>query len=95
MEVRGDAVPGDFDVVAADELGFVVQRLRDVAEEVDQELERLFVVGGRLLGVLKARGVVCDGADDAAGGWAVAGQSYGAGTWRLVVGVDKAGEVGC
>lgn len=72
-----------------------MQGLRDVAEEVDQEFERLFVVGGGLLGVLEARGVVCDGADDAAGGWAVAGQSYGAGAWGLVVRVDEAGEGGC
>ena len=68
VQVGGGAGPGDFDAVAADFLGFVVQGLRDVTEEMDQEFQGVDVVG--LLHELR---VVVDGGDDAAAFAAVAG----------------------
>lgn len=50
----------------------VLQRLCDVAEEVDKELERLLLVCGAQAAVLHALGVVLDGGDDAAALAAVA-----------------------
>lgn len=92
MQVRRRPRPEHGDVVAADELAFGVQRLGDVAEEVDQERERLLAEGGRQVRRLRLRGVVGDGADDAAGGEAVAGEVYGAGGWGAVGCVDEAGK---
>ena len=51
------AVERDVDVVAADFFGFVVERLRYVAEEVDEELEGLLGVGGGEAAVLDALGL--------------------------------------
>lgn len=59
---------------------------------MDQEFEGLHARGAGEPGVLHARGVVCDGADDAAGGEAVTREDDGAGLWGLVFGVDEAGE---
>ena len=70
-----------------------MQRLRNIADEVDQELEGFGVVGGGERGVLHAGGVVGDGADDAAFFAAVASEGDGAGGWRGVFCVDEAGEV--
>lgn len=46
VQVCGGAIPEDGDVVAAEKLGFGVQGLGDVAEEVDYEFEGLFFGGG-------------------------------------------------
>ena len=46
MEVCFRTVPRDRDVVAADLEGLVVQRLRDVAEEVDEEFQGFGLLGG-------------------------------------------------
>ena len=91
MKVGGGAIPCDVDIVAADELGFVVQGLRDVTQEVNEELQGLLAVRGREALVVDALGVVCDGGDDAALGGAVAGQIDGARGWRRVFGIDEAG----
>lgn len=91
MQVCGFAVPGHGNLVTAEGEGFVVQGLRDVAEEVDEELEGFFFVGGGQAAVLDALGVVCDGGDDAACGAAVAGEVDAAGAWGAVFGVDEAG----
>jgi len=94
MQVRRRPIPRDRNTVAADLLGLVVQRLRDVADEVDEELEGFFVVGGGEAAVVDALGVVCYGGDDAAGCAAVAGVGDGAGGRGGVFGVDEAGWVG-
>ena len=39
--IRAGAIEGDGDGIAAHVKRFAVQRLRDVSEEVDEELERL------------------------------------------------------
>ena len=70
-----------------------MQRLRDVAEEVDEEFQGFGLFGGGEGGVLDAGGVVGDGADDTACGAAVAGEGDGAGGWGGVFGVDEAGEM--
>ena len=57
---------------------------------MDEKLEGLGALRGGERGVLHARGVVGDGADDAAGFAAVAGLGDGAGGWRGVFCVDKA-----
>ena len=82
MEVCSRAVPGDGDVVAAYFFRFVVQGLRDIAEEVDEEFHSLLAVRGGEAGVLDAGGVVCDGGRDAAFRSAVAGKVDGASGWR-------------
>ena len=46
MQVRGFAVEGDGDLVAAAVEAFVVQGLVDVADEVDEEFERVGHGGG-------------------------------------------------
>ena len=57
MEVGALAVKLDVDVIAADLFGFVVQRLGDVAEEVDEEFEGFFGVFGGETTVLYALGL--------------------------------------
>ena len=62
MQVGWVPLPGHGDLVATEGLGFVVQRLRDVADEVDQELEGLFAVGegaATVVDALGLRGDVC------------------------------------
>ena len=44
VQVGGCAVPGDGNLVAAKLFGFVMQRLGDVAEEMNQEFEGFFTV---------------------------------------------------
>ena len=58
-----------------------MQRLRDITEEVDQELESFFSVRGSKAPVVDALSVVRYGGDDAAAGagGAVAGEGDGAG----------------
>ena len=85
VEVGGGTGPGHFDGVAADGFGFVVQGLRDVAQEVDEELQ-----GIRVAGLGDDLGVVLDGADDAAAFAAVAGQVDGAGGGGGIFCVDEA-----
>lgn len=64
-EVHRDAVPARLERL-------IVQRLCDIADEVDDELDRLSGVGGGQLPVARALRVVGDGGDDAAGRAAVA-----------------------
>ena len=68
-----------------------MQGLRDVAEEVDEELHGLLAVRGREAVVVDALGVVCNGGDDAALRGAVAGEIDGARGWRRVFCIDEAG----
>lgn len=93
MEVGFFPVPGDEDVIAAYFFGFGVQRLGDVADEVDQEFEGFVLCGSGEGAVLDTGGVVGDGTDDAALSAAVAGEGDGAGGWRGVFCVDEAGEM--
>ena len=58
MQVRGFAVEGDGDLVAAAVETLVVQRLVDVADEVDEEFERVGHGGGVEGFVLHAGGLV-------------------------------------
>lgn len=91
VQVEVGAVEEDADAVAAagDVLG--VQRLVDVADEVDDELGGLLAVDGAQLagGVDQPRGVVVQGGDDAALGLAVARQVDVAARRRAVLGVDE------
>ena len=90
VQVGRGAVEGDGDIVAADLVGLVVQRLRDVPQEVHEELERRGDLCLRQLGRrLHARRVVRDGADGAPGGPAVAVVVDGAARGRVVLGVDE------
>ena len=67
MQVPEGAVEGRVDLVASDRDGFVVERLGDVAHEVDDPAESVVeLFGGQLRRFLDALGVVCDGGDDAA-----------------------------
>ena len=91
VEVGRRPVPGDGDVVPADLFRFVVERLGDVAEEMDDELHRHLAVRRGEFGVLHARGVVCNGRDAAALGGAVAGEVDGTRARRRVFCIDKAG----
>ena len=92
MQIRRCPIPRNLDIVPAYFLRFIVQGLRDVAEEMDEEFEGLFFVGGAEGRVLDALGVVGYRAHDAAACAAVAGGGDGAGRWRAVFGVDEAGE---
>lgn len=93
MEIRFFPVPGDGDVVATYLFSFVMQRLGNVAEEVDEEFEGFGLCGGGEGGVLDAGGVVGDGADNAAFAAAVAGEGDRAGGWRGVFCVNEAREM--
>ncbi|KAB8336907.1 hypothetical protein FH972_021214 [Carpinus fangiana] len=90
VQVGRGAVEGDGDVVAADLVRLVVQRLRHVAQEVDEELQRLLLVGRGQAAVLHAleRGV-CNGAHDAAAGAAVTVEVDATGSGGVVVGIDE------
>jgi hypothetical protein len=67
-----------------------MQRLRYVSQEMYQEFHSLFSVLGTEGSVSHAGGVVGDGADDAAGRFAVAGQVHTAGGWGRIKCVDEA-----
>lgn len=54
MEVCIFTIECDFDRISSDLDCLVVQRLRDVAEEVDEELEGFFAVFGREAAILDA-----------------------------------------
>lgn len=90
MKVCVLAIPGDGDIVAAYFFSFIVEGLRDVAEEVDEEFHGLLAVCGREAFVVDTGGVVCDCGDDAAGRIAVAGKIDGARGWRRVFRIDEA-----
>lgn len=83
------AVKGHLDVVAADLVRLVVQRLRDVAEKVHEELERLVVVVAAQAPVADALRVVGNGRDGAALAAAVALVVDVARRRRVVLGVDE------
>lgn len=57
---------------------------------MDEELQGLFPVQGGQGGILYTGGVVGDGADETAVGFAVAGEIDVAGRWGDVFGVDVA-----
>ena len=57
MQVCWVALPGDRNLVSTQGFGFVVKWLRDVAYEMDQELEGLFAAGERSAGVVDALGL--------------------------------------
>lgn len=89
VQVVRVAVKGDLDVVAADLVGLVVEGLGDVAEEVDEELERLVDVGLAQAGVADALRVVGNGGDGTALAAAVALVVDVARRRRVVLGVDE------
>lgn len=66
VEIGALGAEEDVDVVAAAALGLGVQRLVDVAEEVEQEPERLALVRRGAAGAHHPRRLVHDGGDDAA-----------------------------
>lgn len=90
VQVPVRAVEGYVYLVATDRDGFVVQGLRDVADEVDEPAEGVVeLFGGELGRLLDALGVVGDGGDDATFfGRAVAVVVDVAGGRRIVFGVD-------
>jgi hypothetical protein len=67
----------------------IVQRLCDVADEVDDELDRLSGVGSGQLPVARALRVVGDGRYDAAGRAAIAYEVNVAGRGRIVFCIDE------
>jgi hypothetical protein len=97
VQVPVGAVEGRVDRVASDRDGFVVERLGDVAHEVDDPAESVVeLFGGQLRRLLDALGVVGDGGDDAAFfGGAVAVVVDVAGVGRIVFGVDVVEASGC
>ena len=61
MQVGGGAVEGHVDIVAAQLFVLVVQRLVDVADEVDDEHEGLVDLRGAELGIGDPFGLACAG----------------------------------
>lgn len=57
MEVRVCVLPQHGNLVAADCFGLGVQRLSDIADEVDEEFERLLSVCGVVSSVIDALGL--------------------------------------
>lgn len=88
------AVPADVEAVAALGNVLVVQRLVEVADEVDDELGGLGALRPGQVGVERLGGVVCQGADDAPVRLAVALEVDLAGMGRRVVGVDEVEVLG-
>lgn len=74
MQICRFAVPSHTYLITAQSLGFVMQGLCYVPQEMYQEFHSFFPVFGAENGILHTRGVIGDGADDAAGGVAVAGE---------------------
>ena len=72
-----------------------MQRLVDVADEVDDEAHRVQQLRGAGGRVLQLGGEICDGTDDAAAiAAAVAGEVDAAARGRRVVGVDEVQRLG-
>lgn len=88
------AIPQHVDAVAAPSDVLVVQRLVQVADEVDDELGGLGAQPGGQLRVERLLGVVGEGADDAARLLAVALVVDVARGGRVVVGVDEVERLG-
>lgn len=57
MEICVRALPQHGNLVAADCFGLGVQRLSDIADEVDEEFERLLPVGDAVSSVVDALGL--------------------------------------
>lgn len=89
VQVELAGVPEDVDGVAAEGDVFVVQRLVQVADKVDDKLGGLGAAPGGEGGFEGLARVVCEGVDDAARGLAVALKVDAAGARRVVVGVDE------
>lgn len=89
VQVVAVALVGDLDVVSANLVGLIVERLGQVANEVDEELEGLLDVGGGEAAVSNALGVVGHGRDGAARAAAVAVIVDVAVGGRAVLGVDE------
>ena len=45
MQIRGTAIPCDGDLITTQRFRFIMKRLRDVADEMNQKLEGLLAVG--------------------------------------------------
>jgi hypothetical protein len=84
VQIRGLAVEGNVDRVSADIKVLHVERLVDVTDEVDDELQR-FLLLGKAEGLLEGTGrVIGEGGDDASLLGAVALVIYVAGFGRVV-----------
>lgn len=90
MQICRFAVPSHTYLITAQSLGFVMQGLCYIPQEMYQEFHSFFSIFGAKSGVLYAGGVVGDGADDAAVAFAVAGQFNTAGGGRRIFCVDEA-----
>lgn len=80
---------GDIHVVGTELVRLIVERLRDVADKVDQELERLGSVGGGEASVANALGVVDNGRHGTARRTAVPVIVDIAAGGRVILGIDK------
>lgn len=89
VEVVAVALVGDLDVVSANFIGLVVERLRQIANKVDEELESLLDVGGREASVSNTLSVVGHGRDGAARAAAVTVVVDVARGGRAVLGIDE------
>ena len=74
MQVGGCAIPGDLDIITSDLFCLIVQGLRNVAEEMYEELECLLRVLCRESPILDSLRIVGNGPDDTAPGPAIARQ---------------------
>ena len=78
MQVGSGTIPSDGDVVAANFFSLIVQWLRDVTEEVDNELKSLLAIRLAVAVVIDNFRVVGYGCDRAAAGTAISAQVHGA-----------------
>lgn len=94
VQVELLAIPLDIDAISAPRNVLVVERLMQVADEVDDELGGLSTAPGGQRVVKRLFRIVGQGADDAARPLAVALEVDVARQGRVIVGVDEVERLG-